>query len=60
MFALISSGKLGKRHVDLSGVDGTFLKDKIKGQLLVAIGRDSDNVIYPIAWAVVKVENTEN
>ena len=40
----------------LIGVDGTFLKDKTKGQLLVAIGKDSDNAIYPIAWDVVQVE----
>ncbi|KAG7553248.1 Zinc finger SWIM-type [Arabidopsis thaliana x Arabidopsis arenosa] len=42
------------------GVDGCFLKHKIKGQLLVALGRDADNAIYPIAWSVVQVENTEN
>lgn len=45
----------------LIGVDGTFLKDdKVKGQLLVALGRDSDNAIYPIAWGVVQVENIDN
>lgn len=44
----------------LIGVDGCFLKSKLKGQLLVAMGRDADNVIYPIAWAVVQVENKDN
>lgn len=44
----------------LIGVDGTFMKHKIKGQLLVALGRDADNAIYPIAWAAVQVENTDN
>ncbi|XP_019084322.1 PREDICTED: uncharacterized protein LOC104709673 [Camelina sativa] len=44
----------------LIGVDGCFLKEKIKGQLLVALGRDADNAIYPIAWSVVQVENTDN
>ncbi|XP_048618309.1 uncharacterized protein LOC106381586 isoform X2 [Brassica napus] len=44
----------------LIGLDGCFLKERIKGQLLVALGRDANNAIYPIAWAVVKVENNEN
>ena len=44
----------------LIGVDGCFLKSKLKCQLLVALGRDADNAIYPIAWAVVQVESKEN
>ncbi|KAG7593878.1 Zinc finger SWIM-type [Arabidopsis thaliana x Arabidopsis arenosa] len=44
----------------LLGIDGCFLKNKVKGQLLVALGRDANNKIYPVAWGVVKVENTEN
>ncbi|XP_010451471.1 PREDICTED: uncharacterized protein LOC104733601 [Camelina sativa] len=44
----------------LIGMDGCFLKNKVKGQLLVALGRDANNGIYPIAWGVVKVENTDN
>lgn len=42
------------------GVDGTFLRGANKGQLLVAIGRDACNKIYPIAWAAVQVENENN
>ena len=42
------------------GLDGAFLKWDIKGQLLAAIGRDGDNRIVPIAWAVVEVENNIN
>lgn len=44
----------------LIGVDGCHLKSKMKGMLLVALGRDADNSIYPIAWAIVQVENTDN
>lgn len=44
----------------LVGVDGCFLKSRMKGQLLVALGWDADNAIYPIAWAVVQVENKVN
>ncbi|GAA0174253.1 hypothetical protein LIER_41683 [Lithospermum erythrorhizon] len=41
-------------------VDGCFLKGAFKGQLLATVGVDGDNGIYPIAWAVVEVENTES
>ncbi|XP_010424237.1 PREDICTED: uncharacterized protein LOC104709295 [Camelina sativa] len=37
-----------------------MMMNKIKGQLLVALGRDANNGIYPIAWGVVKVENFDN
>ena len=42
------------------GLDGAFLKWDIKGQLLAAVGRDGDNRIVPIAWAVVEIENNIN
>ncbi|GJT76352.1 transposase, MuDR, plant [Tanacetum coccineum] len=35
------------------GLDGCFLKTICKGELLSAVGRDGNNQIYPIAWAVV-------
>ncbi|XP_070055676.1 chaperone protein dnaK-like [Nicotiana tomentosiformis] len=38
------------------GLDGTFLKGKCKGQLLVVVGQDSGNHFYPITWAVVDKE----
>ncbi|XP_023758661.1 uncharacterized protein LOC111907101 [Lactuca sativa] len=41
-------------------LDGCFLKGKVKGELIAAIGRDGNNQIYPIAWAVVNVENKDN
>ncbi|XP_024006532.1 uncharacterized protein LOC112083040 [Eutrema salsugineum] len=44
----------------LIGVDGCFLKSVQKGELFAANGRDADNRIYPIAWAVVQMENTNN
>ncbi|XP_059454848.1 uncharacterized protein LOC132185016 [Corylus avellana] len=36
------------------GVDGCFLKGPFKGQLLSAVGRDGNNNMYPIAFAVVE------
>ncbi|GKV40422.1 hypothetical protein SLEP1_g48069 [Rubroshorea leprosula] len=41
------------------GDDGAFLKGAHKGELLTAIGRDANNQMFPIAWAVVEVEKTE-
>jgi len=42
------------------GLDGYFLKGPLKGELLSAIGRDANNQIYPIAWAVVECENKDS
>ena len=42
------------------GLDGAFLKWDIKGHLLAAVGRDEDNRIVSIAWAVVEIENNVN
>jgi len=52
--ALKSGFKNGLRP--FIGLDGTFLKGKAKGQLLSAIGQDSMNHFYPIAWAIVDRE----
>lgn len=42
------------------GLDGCFLKCTTKGQLLAAVGRDANNQMYHVAWAVVDVENIDN
>ena len=41
------------------GLDGCFLKGICKGELSCAIGRDANNQLYPIAWAVVCVESKQ-
>ncbi|GJZ83235.1 hypothetical protein Tco_0648408 [Tanacetum coccineum] len=56
-FKGVASGwKAGCRRV--IGLDGCFLKHTCKRELLTAIGRDVINQMYPIAWVVVRVENT--
>jgi hypothetical protein len=40
-------------------LDGTHIKTKYGGQLLIAVGMDANDCIYPIVVAVVEVENTE-
>ncbi|WVZ77343.1 LOW QUALITY PROTEIN: hypothetical protein U9M48_025221, partial [Paspalum notatum var. saurae] len=42
------------------GLDGCFFKVAMCGELLCAIGRDSNNQMYPVAWAVVDKENNDN
>ncbi|GJS88600.1 calcium/proton exchanger [Tanacetum coccineum] len=42
------------------GIDGSFLTHTCKGELLTAMGRDANNQMFPVAWAVVGVENTNN
>ncbi|XP_073154070.1 uncharacterized protein [Henckelia pumila] len=42
------------------GLDGCFLKTIHGGQMFVAIGRDGNENMVPIALAVVQMENREN
>nr|XP_016484967.1 PREDICTED: uncharacterized protein LOC107805439 [Nicotiana tabacum] len=41
-------------------VDGIFLKNKYKGVLLVAVTKDTNNQIFPIAFGVADSENNES
>nr|GEV30589.1 hypothetical protein [Tanacetum cinerariifolium] len=41
---------------DLLGLDGAFMKGPFPGQVLVAIGLDSNNGIYLLAYALVEAE----
>ncbi|XP_019239579.1 PREDICTED: uncharacterized protein LOC109219571 [Nicotiana attenuata] len=52
--ALKSGFKAGLRP--FIGLDGTFLKGKCKGMLLVTVAQDSCKHVYPLAWAVVDKE----
>ncbi|GJV57565.1 calcium/proton exchanger [Tanacetum coccineum] len=42
------------------GLDGCFLTHICKGKLLTAMGRDENNQMFLIVWAVVGVENKNN
>ncbi|CAH9134895.1 unnamed protein product [Cuscuta epithymum] len=41
-------------------VDGCFLKTFLGGVLLAAVGRDANEQMYPLAWAVVEGENNDS
>ncbi|XP_076945212.1 uncharacterized protein LOC143616200 [Bidens hawaiensis] len=41
-------------------LDGCFLKTFLGGMLLAAIGRDVNDQMYPVAWAVVEGENNDS
>ena len=43
----------------IMGVDGAHLRGPFPDILLTAVGKDGNNNIFPVAWAVVEVENTE-
>ncbi|KAM3289496.1 hypothetical protein P3S67_017784 [Capsicum chacoense] len=38
------------------GFNGFFLKGACKGELLIAVGKNGNNQMYPIVWAVVDTE----
>ncbi|KAK8713169.1 hypothetical protein V6N13_148392 [Hibiscus sabdariffa] len=49
-----------KKHCrPVLSLDGCYLKGDFKGEILAAVGRDGNNQIFPVAWAVVEVENRE-
>ncbi|GJT98466.1 multidrug resistance-associated protein 5 [Tanacetum coccineum] len=56
--AMIEGWSAGCRKV--IGLDGCFLKGTCRGELLTAMGRDGNNQMFPIAWAVVSVETIDN
>ncbi|CAN1762824.1 hypothetical protein LINPERHAP1_LOCUS8546 [Linum perenne] len=58
-FSSLRKGFLGG-FLNMFGLDGCFLKGEIEGMLLAAVGNDENNQVYPIAWAVVKGENTSS
>ncbi|GJV65469.1 hypothetical protein Tco_1476297 [Tanacetum coccineum] len=50
---------------DLLGLDGAFMKGpfpgkSFPGQVLAAIGLDSNNGIYPVAYAIVEAKNKDS
>jgi len=42
------------------GLDGCWFKGANNGNLLCAIGRDTNNQMYPVAWAAVPIENYDH
>ncbi|RYR54837.1 hypothetical protein Ahy_A06g030100 [Arachis hypogaea] len=41
-------------------LDGTFLKGYFGGQLLISVGQDTNNQLFPIAYGVVDAETRKN
>ncbi|GJS29338.1 hypothetical protein Tco_0489958 [Tanacetum coccineum] len=58
IYVCLGALKLGFRACgrDMLGLDGAFIKGPFPGQVLVAIGLDSNNGIYPLAYALVEAE----
>ncbi|XP_021775504.1 uncharacterized protein LOC110739345 [Chenopodium quinoa] len=43
----------------LIGLDGCHLKGAYPGQILVAVAKDGNSNLFPLAWATVEIENQE-
>ncbi|XP_071685946.1 uncharacterized protein [Rutidosis leptorrhynchoides] len=58
IYICLGACKRGFRAIgrDLLGVDGAFMKEPAIGHLLTAVGLDSNNGIYPVAYAIVESE----
>ncbi|KAL8491688.1 hypothetical protein ACS0TY_023331 [Phlomoides rotata] len=41
-------------------IDDTFMKGRAKGTLLAATAKDGDNGLFPVAFAIVSAETTDN
>ncbi|KAJ9541381.1 hypothetical protein OSB04_027887 [Centaurea solstitialis] len=48
----------GKREI--LGFDGAFMKGPFPGQVLTAVGMDSNNGTYPLAYAIVEAETKQS
>ncbi|GKC52261.1 hypothetical protein Tco_1075006 [Tanacetum coccineum] len=59
MQAILGSNPGSTCRLDAFESDGSPYFKRM-GELLTAMGRDANNQMYPIAWAVVRVENAEN
>ncbi|GJV70915.1 heat stress transcription factor B-4-like protein [Tanacetum coccineum] len=59
IYICLGALKLGFRACrrDLLGLDGAFMKGPFPGQVLVAVGLDSNNGIYPLAYALVEAKS---
>ncbi|XP_021751353.1 uncharacterized protein LOC110717021 [Chenopodium quinoa] len=42
------------------GMDGAHLKGNYGGVLLSAVALDANNALFPFAWAIVSIEDTDN
>ncbi|GJV64239.1 hypothetical protein Tco_1475067 [Tanacetum coccineum] len=54
-FAGLADGWKARCRIIIA-LDGCFLKRPNQGEILTAIGRDGNNHIYPVAWAVGLIE----
>lgn len=57
-FSLLRKGFLSSCR-KVVGLDSCFLKTYMGGVLLCAVGKDGNHEMYPIAWAIVEIENEE-
>ena len=60
MYVCLKACAIGVQHCrPLISLDGCFLNGEYRGQLLATVGVNVNDCIYPIAYVVVEIENTE-
>jgi hypothetical protein len=47
-------------YISIISVDSTFLTEKYKGTLMIAVGMTVKNQLLPLAFALVEGENNES
>jgi hypothetical protein len=52
--------RLVRLHLLIRGLDACFLKGEYGGQLMAAVGKDGNNQMIPIAYAVVEAETRDS
>ncbi|GJW31945.1 hypothetical protein Tco_0051977 [Tanacetum coccineum] len=59
IYVCLGALKLGFRACrrELLGLDGAFMKGPFLGQVLATVGLDSNNGIYPLAYALVELKS---
>ncbi|XP_074348493.1 uncharacterized protein LOC141687171 [Apium graveolens] len=60
IFWCLNSMMDGWQHRPVISIDGTFLKGRYRGKLLIAMGVDSNNHPFPIYYGLVDEEMYEN
>lgn len=58
-FSALKKGFMA-RCIWIIGLDGCHLKTHLGGQLLCVVAKDANNQMFPLAWAVVGIENEAN
>ena len=49
-----------EHYCPVKSIDGTYLYEKYKDTLLIAMGCDGNNKLFPLAFSIIEGENTDS